>query len=336
MTNVPTHQSKLHSRAASTSLQFFIRPWKSILLWSVPYVCKKPFICSSSPPPRLSTLIAALAATPAYDAVYVFGDSYCDVGNVFFVTKGTEPAPSLYFSGHFSNGPIWVEHVANSMGLPMQPALLGGTDYAFGGAEVTAAVPTAFGNIPSVPQQVALYLSQHGGKADPHALYIIQGGGNDIVNATGGSPQTLGFQIALGISESELLLRHAGAKDFLIPNLFDVSLLPAGQANAAFAHQASLSVNQSLNTLLVLEQLLQGIKIRRLDVFSLVQSVVSDTTHYGFTDVVHPCINPIHQHRRQSVQIPITPSSGTSFTQPNLATPSLPSLPKQKPRLTIT
>ncbi len=198
-----------------------------------------------------------------------------------------------YFNGRFSNGPIWVEHVANSMGLPMQPALLGGTDYAFGGAKVTAPVPTAFGNIPSIPQQVALYLSQHGGKADPHALYIIQGGGNDIVNATGGSPQALGFQIALGIAESELLLRRAGAKDFLIPNLFDVSLLPVGQANAAFAHQASLSVNQSLNSLLVLEQLLQGIRIRRIDVFSLLHSVIADTTHYGFTDVVHPCINPI-------------------------------------------
>ena len=240
--------------------------------------------------------IHSYATTPTYDAIYVFGDSYCDVGNIFAVTstagQPTPPSPP-YFHGRFSNGPIWVEHVASSMGLPMTPSQLGGTDYAVGGAEVTAPVVTARGTIPSVPQQVLLYLSQHGGKADPKALYILQGGGNDILNATGGSPQQLGFEIALGLSESELLLRQAGAKNFLIPNLFDISLVPAGRANAAFAQQASIATNESLNELLAIEQLLQGIRIRRINVFSLLQSISSDATHFGFTDIVDPCINPV-------------------------------------------
>lgn len=238
----------------------------------------------------------ANATTPTFDAIYVFGDSYSDVGNIFAVTTAagqpTPPSPP-YFHGRFSNGPIWVEHVASSMGLPMMPSQLGGTDYAVGGAEVTAPVAAGGGTIPSIPQQVLLYLSQHGGKADPKALYILQGGGNDILNATGGSPQQLGFQIALGLSESELLLRRAGAKNFLIPNLVDISLLPAGRANAAFAQQASIATNKSLNEFLAIEQLLQGIKIRRTDVFSLLQSISSDATHYGFTDIVDPCINPV-------------------------------------------
>ncbi len=240
--------------------------------------------------------IYSSATAPTYDAIYVFGDSYSDVGNIFAVTTAagqpTPPSPP-YFHGRFSNGPIWVEHVASSMGLPMTPSQLGGTDYAVGGAEVTAPVVEGGGTIPSVPQQVLLYLSQHGGKADPKALYILQGGGNDILNATGGSPQQLGFEIALGLSESELLLRRAGAKNFLIPNLVDISLLPAGRANAAFAQQASIATNKSLNELLAIEQLLQGIKIRRTDVFSLFQSISSDATHYGFTDIVNPCINAV-------------------------------------------
>ncbi|HEY6374965.1 MAG TPA: SGNH/GDSL hydrolase family protein [Edaphobacter sp.] len=240
--------------------------------------------------------INAYASAPTYDAIYVFGDSYCDVGNIFLlstaVNQPTPPSPP-YFHGRFSNGPIWVEHIASSLGLPMTPSQSGGTDYAFGGAEVTAPVVTGEGTIPSVPQQVLLYLGQHGGKADPKALYILEGGGNDIINATGGSPQSLGAQIALGIANSELILRLAGAKHFLIPNLFDVSLLPVARANAAFAHEASLATNKSLNQLLAIEQLLQGIKIRRIDVFNLLQSVASDATHYGFTDIVNPCINPI-------------------------------------------
>lgn len=35
---------------------------------------------------------AARAAMPSYDNLYVFGDSYCDVGNIFALTGGAEPA----------------------------------------------------------------------------------------------------------------------------------------------------------------------------------------------------------------------------------------------------
>jgi outer membrane lipase/esterase len=240
--------------------------------------------------------VAASATTPSpsYTAIYVFGDSYCDVGNVFIATGGVKPA-APYFNGRFSDGPLWVDHIAGARNLPMLPALAGGTDYAFGGAHVTSPVPTPFGNLPSVPQQVLLYLSQHGGKADPNALYVIEGGGNDIVDAAGvGSPQQLGFQIALGISTAELLLRRAGAKNFLIPNLFDISILPVAKPNAAFAHQATLAANKSLNDLLFIEQLLQGLRIRRIDAFSLFQSVLADTTHFGFTNITTPCFDGVN------------------------------------------
>jgi outer membrane lipase/esterase len=236
---------------------------------------------------------AARAALPAYDAIYVFGDSYSDVGNASIATSGAVPGP-LYYNGRFSNGPIWVEHVAGAVGLPMQSFLVpGGTDYAVGGAWVTQPQLILGQTVPDVPQQVVLYLSQHGGKADPKALYIIQGGGNDIVGnlATSGlTPHALGFQIALGISDAELLLRRAGARNFLIPNLFNVGLLPAAASNPSFANAASVATNQSLNTLLALEGLLQGIRIQRIDVFSLYQAIQQDPKHFGFVNVTTPCL----------------------------------------------
>ena len=229
------------------------------------------------------------AATPTFTHLYVFGDSYCDVGNDFIATSGAEPA-APYYAGRFSNGPIWVDHVAGFLRLgAIKPYLAGGTDFAFGGAEVTGPVMTPQGTIPSVPQQVALYLQSVGHKADPNALYIIEGGGNDILNATSGSPQQLGFEIALGISESELLLRQAGARHFLIPNLFNVGLLPAAAGNPTFATAATNATNQSLNNLLALEGVLEGIHIVRLDVFSLESAVVTDPTHFGFTNITAPC-----------------------------------------------
>lgn len=233
--------------------------------------------------------MAVQAATPTYDNLYVFGDSYCDVGNIFTATDGIFP-PAPYYNGRFSNGPIWLDHVAGFLGVPFKASLLGGTDYAFGGAWVTAPQPITGGFIPSVPQQVELYLSQHGGKADPHALYVIEGGGNDILGTTTGSPNALAYQIAVGIAESELLLRHAGAKHFVIPNLFNVGLLPAAAGNTAFAAAASAATNKYVDELLGAEEFLEGIHILRMDVFSLINAVETAPTHFGFTDVTDPCL----------------------------------------------
>jgi outer membrane lipase/esterase len=215
------------------------------------------------------------------------------VGNIYLATSGATPPSPPYYNGRFSNGPIWIEHVASAWGLPMKASLAGGTDYAVGGAEVTTSVSTPQGTIPSVPEQVVEYLQAHGGHADPHALYILEGGGDDILNATGGSPGALGLKIAAGLAGSELLLRQAGARNFVIPDLLNVALLPAAQANASFASAATLAVNKSLDNLLQLEQLLQDVKIYRLNVFSLFQSVAADATHFGFTNITEPCINPV-------------------------------------------
>lgn len=235
---------------------------------------------------------ASAASHPAFDAIYVFGDSYCDVGNIFKATGGTVPAPP-YFDGRFSNGPIWIDHLAGTYGVTVLPELAGGTDYAFGGAKVTAAVPEGTLSIPSIPQQVALYLSQHKFKADPNALYIVEGGGNDILDATGGSPDALGGEIAYGLLSSIALLQHAGARYFFVPRLFNVGLLPASQAsgNTAFALAASQALNKDLDAGVFIESFLPDTHIYRIDTYSLLQAVVTDGTHYGFTDVTDPCLN---------------------------------------------
>ena len=47
----------------------------------------------------------------------------------------TFPAPSLYSDGRFSNGPLWVERLAELQGdAPLAASLAGGNNYAFNGA----------------------------------------------------------------------------------------------------------------------------------------------------------------------------------------------------------
>src|SRR5258705_12872089 len=79
---------------------------------------------------------AGLAISPAlagpYIALFAFGDSLSDAGNVFLATGGFEPAPP-YVGGHFSNGPTWGEDLSLLLGLgPLTPSLAGRNDFAFG------------------------------------------------------------------------------------------------------------------------------------------------------------------------------------------------------------
>ena len=230
-------------------------------------------------------------AAQHYDAIYVFGDSYCDVGNLYLADGGVKPASPPYYKGRFSNGPIWIDHLAGTFKMTMLPSLANGTDYAFGGAELLQDVPIDGGVIPSVISQVKLYLGTHGGKADPNALYVLEGGGNDILDATSGSPVVLGSEIGNGLAALEVLLRHAGAKHFLISNLFDVGVLPAGRANAAFDETAVVTANKVLAGELAIEGSIAGNAIYSPDIYSLANAIGTDPSHYGFSADPNPCLS---------------------------------------------
>ncbi len=236
--------------------------------------------------------VAAQATYPNFSALYVFGDSYCDVGNLFLADGGTYPGPP-YYNGRFSNGRLWDEHVAGSLGLKLTPSLAGGTDYAWGGAYVAGDQPLS-GDvvIPSVFHQVVEYLNQHHGEADPNALFVLEGGGNDILGATGGTPDQVAFRVANGLEAAEILLRRAGARNFLIPELFDLGTAPEGRANAAFNTAASLDVNRRLREAFQVDMLDPAIHITFLNSFDLFKSVETEASHFGFTDVTDPCVVP--------------------------------------------
>ena len=69
------------------------------------------------------------------DAIYAFGDSLTDVGNIYAASGGTVPG-APYVNGQFTNGSVWVQDLASGLGLgPLTPSLVGGTDYAYGTGE---------------------------------------------------------------------------------------------------------------------------------------------------------------------------------------------------------
>jgi outer membrane lipase/esterase len=255
--------------------------------------------------------LAALCGTAAqagpYSNMYVFGDSLSDTGNLSILTGGTQPpAGQPYFNGRFSDGPVWVEHLAAGLGLAADAtaSFAGGKNYAIAGARTGAVAPP--GNPPGVLAQVAGLWAPTHAVADANALYVVVGGGNDMRDArTAFSGNTAadaaGRQAAAQTAVNNLysslaLLASRGAKHVLLANLPDLGQTP--EAALLGLQFASSDVSARFSALMVgLETLAEatlGLDIDLLDLAGIANAVRADAINngggvYGITNVSAPC-----------------------------------------------
>jgi len=134
----------------------------------------------SAPPAAQASAHAGL-----FDNVVVFGDSLSDNGNLDLSCISQGACPQLPFLMRFTTNPgeVAVEHIADYFGTPLTPALLQGTDFAFGGAGILNNSPGTPSSVPLLPTQLGMYLQATGNKADPNTLYAVWGGANDVFYA---------------------------------------------------------------------------------------------------------------------------------------------------------
>jgi phospholipase/lecithinase/hemolysin len=240
-----------------------------------------------------------------YDAIYAFGDSLSDVGNVFTVTLGAEPA-APYANGQFSNGPVWVQDFAAGLGLAaLTPSLLGGTDFAYGGAQTGqtpfhTAIPS---DLTGPGGQITQFQLAHA-TADPHALYSIWIGSNDLFavpsNAT---PSQIAMDIGAAVANVDGAigdLAAEGAKNFLILTVPDLGKTPGAIAAGPAAQAAASALAEAFNATLLngsgpipsLPSLgaADGLNLHVFDTFSALDTIVADPGAFGFTNVTSPCL----------------------------------------------
>ena len=134
-----------------------------------------------------SALTAAQPSVHAglFDNMVVFGDSLSDDGNLDLSCISQGACPQLPFLMRFTTNPgeVAVEHIADYFGTPLTPALMQGTDFAFGGAGILNNSPGTPSSVPLLPTQLGMYLQATGNKADPDTLYAVWGGANDVFYA---------------------------------------------------------------------------------------------------------------------------------------------------------
>jgi phospholipase/lecithinase/hemolysin len=240
-----------------------------------------------------SLVLGVASEAGQISGIVSFGDSLSDVGNDFIGSKGTEPDPAAdYYQGHFSNGPIWLEYLAQNLGVATPtPALAGGTDYAFGGAQTGPGFSTFVGaQVPNIDTQIGMYLAANTPSASQ--LFTLWGGANDVLYGSSPNPMTSLANIAGEITP----LAQAGAKQFLVGNLPPLNLIPAASGLTSTQQQGLALFTQYFNQGLQAElaQLQQGlgVQIHLLDVNSLFNSAVADPAQYGFTNVTGFALNP--------------------------------------------
>lgn len=250
----------------------------------------------------LSITALLFAASPSsagpFTGIVAFGDSLSDAGNDFLATDGAIPAPP-YVGGHFSNGPTWVEDLAQNLGLgTLRPSLAGGLNFAFGGAVTGNAVPGSISPVPNITQQVGLFLSATGGVAPGSNLYTVWIGSNDVYQAVSdvvASPMSLpAIQSDLGVAaQTETaainVLANAGATTFIVPLLPDLGKTPLGAPAAALATSLSALYNADLVTDLTALEVTDHISIGFIDTFSLIDAAVSNPAAFGLTNATDPC-----------------------------------------------
>ena len=224
-------------------------------------------------------LLSSLAHA-AFTQVISFGDSLSDTGNVFAATSGANP-PAPYFNGRFSDGPVWNEILANSLGLSAPtPSLTGGTNYAWGGARTNSAP-----SVPATATQVSDYLTAVS-TADPGALYTIWTGGNDIQDVAGGAATT-GDLVADAQNVATLVndLKTAGAQSILVMNVPNIGLAPISASNPAGGTALSNLFNSTLAASLA------GISgVELVDVFTVSNDIDANPAAFGLTNVTDQCI----------------------------------------------
>ena len=249
----------------------------------------------------LAALLAsggAALALPSYNNIIVFGDSLSDIGNDCIAGFCTPSPP--YAPGRFSNGPVAVELLAQKLGLPMSPALAGGNNFAFGGARVDNSVAPNIGIVPpTLQQQTQAYLGSTGGISDPHSLYVVFGGGNDVQAALE-NPASAGAILTAayaGITNIITGLALTGAKHILLADVPNVGLTPyaAGLAITlgdptipAIATAESAQLNVALFGLYQ-QGRAAGFDISFLDAFGIETAAVANPAAYGLTNVTDPC-----------------------------------------------
>ncbi len=222
-------------------------------------------------------------AASLFSELYIFGDSLSDTGNAFNATGGAVP-PYPDGNGRFSNGQIWVEYLAQELGLTPNQS----TNFAFGGS-TTGTTNTIVPALPGLEQQINGFTATNP-VADPDKLYIVWAGSNDYLGGGITNPS----EPLTNLANAVTALAGVGAQNIMVVNLPDLGNLPVtvNTPNSAALNTLTRFHNDGLTQTLnnLSQNLAPNVNFIPLDLNSLLSDAINNPVNFGFTNVTEGCL----------------------------------------------
>jgi phospholipase/lecithinase/hemolysin len=191
------------------------------------------------------------AFSQQFSQIIAFGDSLVDVGNVAGLTEpGVSPVINGYYEEtHFSDNIIWVETLANYLGLPARTPGRGnsttltplpdGNTWAWGGSEAaigSVQPPGVIEPIPNLLKEVTQYLEANVPNED--TLYTIWSGADNLLIGGQYGPEAAQKAVK-AVKLAMQRLENAGARNILVFNLPKLGSTPSAQAGGVIVELAA-------------------------------------------------------------------------------------------------
>lgn len=250
-----------------------------------------------------STVFAA-----GYSNLWIFGDSFSDNGATVDImpllkSAGAPPLPS---NGKLSDGKLWIEYFAESLGMPERAE----TVWVKGGRNpgnysmIAASSRLSSILIQDFPDQIDLFERQQQ-RFESSDLVVVQMGINDALSAMKifgqalktGKPRSEAMKLADQELEKAMVSYKAqfhrlislGARKFMVVNSPDLGLAPfARQRNAVdLARLYSVKLNGmialAVNEVKATHKDLSSLSIRTYDLLTNLHKLMADPSVYGLS-----------------------------------------------------
>lgn len=254
-----------------------------------------------------------------YSGINIFGDSLMDAGNLFHIA-GVPPSPP--YAQKFSNGPIWVEQLADRLSLspvlsiavvpdkPNGKATLPSEGINFALAGSLSSELNLEPQLPGLSQQITTFVKlAQTTPPIPSALFLLLAGGNDYNSAvsshaasnpaasTTSTLSDLPEQVTDNLTKAAADLIGAGARHLVVGNLPDLGRDPYAKSldqinprSSAILTQLSTKHNQLLAQKLTALSATTGVHIIQLDLDGLLASVTANPDQFKFKNITDPCL----------------------------------------------
>ncbi|VEB40093.1 Phospholipase A2 [Chromobacterium violaceum] len=255
----------------------------------------------------------------AINRMVVFGDSLSDTQNMYGASQWRLPVASSWYVGRFSNGRVWVEHLADQLKLPFYNWAIGGS-----AADSHLVVPGLLQQVDSWTQ----YMQKAPNYRAENTLFTMLIGGNDLLNYGRAVDQVIADQ---GKALDKIIA--AGGRNIVVLTLPDLSRTPSGSAGgkAPQLAQQVKDYNAKLATLVANLQQKHGaaLKLKLFDAYGMFNDLLANPAKYQVSNTTQPCLNVARtpacrtSRRRRRVRNAPTPTptcSGTICIRPRTPT----------------